>query len=322
MPDHSSSFTSPPWFQRLRHACWWRELILRVIYFAVGCLAGDAGILTIRHTRGFDTSISRSHEIYITLVSGIVFLVVLEIFITHMEFRFPHKESFRLRTLISTFIREHLAVDDDDKARIALSLIKSDPHRNHIELTLSFNSYLKLLSAAIESTQTHWFATYLPPIAMWDHISDHSHRYFRLLEKRRLAKLRVVVAPKDELSRITNDSRILVETLRCGARLGRVPKDLGFSEVKDYALFDEELVISAVPLKQSRATGEINYTEVTPETTMLVRLLKEDSVDEYLTTRDRLLTWLKSNRNAVSKPADQRRRRGSAAPQAPRQPAL
>lgn len=292
------------WSRRLKRACWWREFGLRVVYFCVGFVFGDAWLYVLKHTLGVDQYITRSVELWVNWVTGFAFIALLELIVTHMEFKFPHKECFKLRSLIAHFIESHVALDDQDKARVALSLVNSNRHVNEIEFETDFINYLKLLSAAVELTQTKWFATYLLPIDEWHAISDHSHEYFSMLKKRRLAaKIRVVVAPKEELAKVNNDSLILAETFDCGARLGRVPREGIFANVRDYALFDDHLVIEAVPLGQNDTDGNILYVHVTPHTRMHVRLIKDDLVSEYVTTRKRIMNWLNVHRDDLLMPA-------------------
>ena len=274
-------------FVRLLQSCWWREFGLRLFYFLIGVILGVVCLYVIKHTRGFDDHISQQQEILIPILTGAITLAFSEIRIAHIEFKFPHRHDFKLRRLITNFVKHHDRFFPEAKAKVALSLFLADPQENEVEINTSFVNYLKLLSAATISTQREWFATYRMPLDRWEEISKHSNHYFMTLQGSRVKKTRVVIRPQDEIDQINYGSDIVKETLMSSAQLHCIP-EAHTSKVEDYALFDDELVIMALPFDQTGVATSDPYS-VDLETEMRVRILKgADKVSQYIKTKRKL----------------------------------
>jgi hypothetical protein len=271
----------------LNQRCWWREFLLKGAFFVVGFSFGAGVVLVLKHLRYFDDHVPERAEWLFGLVTGGLLYVLGEVRGAHVEFRFPHPWYFGLRTLITDFIHDHRGIGDDQKARVALSLMRAIPHVKELEFKTTIGGYIHLLTAATESAISTFFATYCLPLNEWDAVSRHCNSYFELLKKTPISKARIVIAPQRELQGLTRAHQIYRETTDYGIDLGKAPRE-SFPSVRDYALFDDSLVIEGGLLPDPHSNAGADRE-------MQVRLLKGDKVNEYCTERKRLMEYVKQN---------------------------
>lgn len=283
-----------------RAICRRRDNYLRGTVFLIGFLLGEMVLLVLGHDWEYGVM-----RFFIGLMSGGVLFLVSEfgIGIGRIEFIITCGVSgeFKLRHLILHFIENHREYFPTQRARLALSLVLADTSLDTVEMKMSFPFYLKLLSAAAITTQHEWFATYRMPLDKWGEITAHSVEYFRVLSRARLKKTRIIIRPEEEINSITYESEIVDHTLDTGAALCCIPNER-LKGVEDYAMFDDELVITATPDSQNNSASILGltrdlYDKATDlDRTYTVRLFRgPDNIGEFLTDKNRLIGITKKN---------------------------
>lgn len=287
--------------EEIRKTCKRRDIYLRILIFLVGIPVGEIVLSQLG-----DSWHNWLGRVVIAFLSGLILLAISEVVIGigYMEFysRCKFANEFNLKHLIHHFIEEHKEYLPAERAKVALSIILADRSMNNVEMKMPFPYYLKLLSAAAVTTQNEWFATYRMPIGKWGEIKKHSVEYFDVLSNARMRKTRVVVRPQEEVDTVSYDSEIVLDTLETGAALCCVKISEDLVGIDDYAIFDDELVITATPL-HADATSEVLGLNDDPyfHATDLnrhysVRLLRgPDAIGEYITDKKRLMTIVKKD---------------------------
>jgi len=283
---------------RLLQRCSSRQILLKLGTFVLGFLTSEAILSTIEHTRGFEPHFSYWEKFGINMTVGLLFAGLGEYRAAEVEFRLPHAYDFDLRRHVAHLVRTHADVENDDKARIALSLMKAHKAKHEFLFVTSRTGYINLLTAATEACLTSFFATYAMPVSDWHDVSRHSDAYFTMLSKKHISKYRVVLPVTAEWPLVAAGQLIFDETIKYGIRLGRVPKER-FPEIGDYALFDGRLVIEGTLLRQTTRDGS-DYE-------MEVRILQGDAVNKYRTDRDRLKGYLAHHKEEIFMPSKQPR---------------
>jgi hypothetical protein len=162
------------------------------------------------------------------------------------------KDEMRIRHNLREVIKRFNDAKDREKAELALLLTKI-VHRisygDETVITTSLANYIRLLAAAVYSTQRGWFATYLLRIEDWQKIVSSIVQYTEALRSSAISKSRYVVVDEQEKHLVANRDEFLIrDTLDAGSAIFFVDKAKLFQHLKgieDFAMFDDNLVIAA-----------------------------------------------------------------------------
>jgi hypothetical protein len=179
-------------------------------------------------------------------------------------FRLPGSSPFNLAEYWGRFVEAFPHVGVIRKAKLLLLI--TEHTEEDIELRVSFADYLKLLCAATQFAQREWFATHVVELSKWPGISESASEYFSALENTHLIRQRCLIRPECEVVRIQRTDLIVVDTLARKAMLTCVPMEilskqgLDCSKLKDFALFDDSLVIVAdITVQPPTVTNPASY---------------------------------------------------------------
>jgi hypothetical protein len=179
-------------------------------------------------------------------------------------FRLPGSSPFQLAWHWRQFVEAFPHVALIQKAKLLLLI--TEHTGEDIELRVSFADYLKLLCAAAHFTQREWFATHVVELSKWPAISQNAREYFSALQQTHLIRQRFLIRPGKEVAGVRATDLIVTDTLSTNAKLTCIPEEilsglgLDCSQLKDFALFDESLVIVAdITILPATLTNAADY---------------------------------------------------------------
>jgi hypothetical protein len=127
--------------------------------------------------------------------------------------------------------------------RLGICLMESVGEKE-ITFQKDIEAYIQVLTASLWFAKNEWFATYTIPINAWDDFGRFANEYLDALRKARIRKTRMVIRPRSEIDlKAILRTTLVKDTLGVGGAAGIIYKEKITSEIEDFAIYDDNLVV-------------------------------------------------------------------------------